>query len=665
MRRYWSYFGAFLSAAMALPAMAQQQQVQRDPRIGYVLPAGGQRGTTFTVTVGGQYLEGTTGAVFTGKGIKAKVVDSFIPTNPGQAALLRNRMDELRTKRQEANSSFTRGAATTGPSTRPVFTAEDEKEFNEIVKRLANFVRKPSSPAISESVTLSVEIAADAEPGEREIRLVTPRRDTNPMVFYVGHLPEVCEKPSRLRDDPKNSVPPDDMNVTLPIVANGQIMTGGVDRYHFTARKGQNLVVVTKARALVPYIADAVPGWFQATIRLLDSQGKELAYDDDYRFDPDPVLHYVIPQDGKYTIEIHDAIYRGREDFVYRIAMGELPFVTSIFPLGGKAGAKSDVVLTGWNLPENHLEVDGLPIGISHIKLPDRGLYRDTAVFAVDALPETMEQVAHDTPQTAQTIALPMIINGRISKPDEVDVYCFRGKAGEEIVAEVQARRLDSPLDSVLILTDSAGKQIALNDDQEDKGAGLETHHADSYIMTKLPADGLYYLTLRDTQGKGGPEYGYRLRISQPRPSFELRVTPSSASLRGWNNTPLTAQVIRRDGFTGEVIVSLDGAPGFDMPDVRIPADKTEAKLTIAPRRIQSDGTYPLRIVGRATIAGKQVTRQAVPAEDMMQAFAYRHLVQADELLVTVARFVAPPTRPALGLAAARKPTTLPSKRGE
>ena len=32
------------------------------------------------------------------------------------------------------------------------------------------------------------------------------------------------------------------------------------------------------------------------------------------------------------------AIYRGREDFVYRITIGELPFVTSIFPLGGRAG---------------------------------------------------------------------------------------------------------------------------------------------------------------------------------------------------------------------------------------------------------------------------------------------------------------------------------------
>ena len=39
-------------------------------------------------------------------------------------------------------------------------------------------------------------------------------------------------------------------------------------------------------------------------------------------------------------MEIKDALYRGREDFVYRITIGELPFVTGIFPLGGRAGAQ-------------------------------------------------------------------------------------------------------------------------------------------------------------------------------------------------------------------------------------------------------------------------------------------------------------------------------------
>ena len=68
--------------------------------------------------------------------------------------------------------------------------------------------------------------------------------------------------------------------------------------------------------------------------------------------------YYEIPADGEYVVEIKDAIYRGREDFVYRITVGELPFVTSIFPLGGRAGAQTTVELKGWNLPATTLTMD-------------------------------------------------------------------------------------------------------------------------------------------------------------------------------------------------------------------------------------------------------------------------------------------------------------------
>jgi hypothetical protein len=39
---------------------------------------------------------------------------------------------------------------------------------------------------------------------------------------------------------------------------------------------------------------------------------------------------------------------------------------------------------------------------------------------------------------------------------------------------------------------------------------------------------------------------------------------------------------------------------------------------------------------GRATIQGQQVVRAAPPAEEMMQAFIYHHLVPANDLMVTV-----------------------------
>ena len=162
---------------------------------------------------------------------------------------------------------------------------------------------------------------ADAAPGDRELRLVTPLGLTNPMVFEVGRLPELVEfEPN---DPGADSRLPDPPPLDLPVLLNGQILPGDVDRFSFRAQRGQKLVLETHARRLIPYLADAVPGWFQAFLSLYDAAGNELAFDDDFRFDPDPVLFFEVPESGIYHLEVRDAIYRGREDFVYRIAVGE------------------------------------------------------------------------------------------------------------------------------------------------------------------------------------------------------------------------------------------------------------------------------------------------------------------------------------------------------
>ena len=157
-----------------------------------------------------------------------------------------------------------------------------------------------------------------------------------------------------------------------------------------------------------------------------------------------------------------------------------------------------------------------------------------------------------------------MIVNGRIDQPGDWDVFRFDGRAGEEIVAEVSARRLDSPLDSVLRLTDAAGKQARRQRRFRRQGRGLLTHQADSFLRFKLPAGGAYYLHLGDTQGKGGPDYAYRLRISRPQPDFALRVVPSSINARAGATVPVTVYALRRDGFAGEIALKLKDAPsGF------------------------------------------------------------------------------------------------------
>ena len=57
---------------------------------------------------------------------------------------------------------------------------------------------------------------------------------------------------------------------------------------------------------------------------------------------------------------------------------------------------------------------------------------------------------------------------------------------------EVGAVAIAREHDARLVVLDAYGKQVALNDDHEDKGAGLDTHHADSRLTARLPANGIY-----------------------------------------------------------------------------------------------------------------------------------------------------------------------------
>ena len=59
---------------------------------------------------------------------------------------------------------------------------------------------------------------------------------------------------------------------------------------------------------------------------------------------------------------------------------------------------------------------------------------------------------------------VPLALNGIISKKGEADWFKFKANKGQALDVNVFARRLRSPLDSVLEVFDAKGKSIAAND---------------------------------------------------------------------------------------------------------------------------------------------------------------------------------------------------------
>jgi len=609
------------------------------PRLGYAYPAGGRQGTSFQITVGGQYLENIGRVTFSGDGVEARLVEGIKPITEDDVRRMRDQLTQLAKNQKEL-------------SVRREMAAIQRK----LARHLAAQQRRQTHPAISETVEMHVTIRADAEPGLREMRLETVRGVSNPLRFCVGRLPEFREQEPELVTDFQDLYTPTHYpatvttDITLPATVNGQIIPrepdalrygggftpGDADRYRFQAKKGQTLVIAAAARELIPYLPDAVPGWFQATLTLYDAQGRELAFADDYRFHPDPVLVFPVPEDGAYVVEIKDAIYRGRPDFVYRITLGELPLVTSSFPLGGRAGERTVVEVKGVNLRADKVVMDGKEESRHGRHSTPDGYGR--APLAVDTLPECVEKEPNDSAASAQAVTLPVIVNGRIDRPGDWDTFRFDGRAGQQAIVEVDARRLDSPVDSMLELTDAAGKRLAFNDDHEDKGDALHTHHADSLIRFTLPADGTYVVRLGDAQRQGGPEYAYRLRLSPPRPDFALRVVPSCINASSWRLTPVTIFALRKDGFDGEIALSLkDNPEGIVLIGGVVPRGQDRVRVTLSTASWAAVEPVGLCLEGRATIGGEEVVRTAVAAEDMMQAFAYKHLVPVKGLSLVLA----------------------------
>jgi hypothetical protein len=644
MTRLRALDGLVLVACLALagPAHAQNR-----PYVGYAYPAGGQQGTTVQVKLGGQLLDGVKGVRVTGDGVVGRVLAYERKLNPQDAQLLREQLQELRKAIPDSDPKAASGLDPSRAPLPPDSSNTPEQQLARIERRLGDYVQRPASAALVNLVWIELSIAADATPGPRELRLLTSRGVTNPLVLHVGQLPEQCRIPMKtaslqvlgkeelaLRSRPADQV---ELRFSLPCTLNGQIASGEVNRYRFEAHKGQRLVMTTQARSLNPYLADAVPGWIQPVLILQSASGETLAYNDDDQFRPDPVLLFEVPADGEYVLSIQDALYRGREDFVYRISVGELPFVTSRFPLGGPLGGSGRVELQGWNLDETSLPAPSTSTGpgIASLLASHNGLVSERVPYDLDTLPETL--ATESSPETPQRLELPVIVNGRFEQVGDRDEFSFDGKAGDSVVAEVLARRLGSPVDSRLWLADATGAILAFSDDTDDPTAGINTHPADSYLRTTLPSDGTYRLTLTDASGGGGDAYAYRLRLSPPRPDFELRVVPSSLAIRAKGAGSLDVHAIRRDGFEGPIEVCLAHPPtGFKAAPVTLEAGKASVRLNVRTSLEATDEPVLLTVQGRASIDGKELTREAVPAEDRMQAFLWRHLVPAADLPVTV-----------------------------
>lgn len=649
----------FILSLLLLANLSIAQNTPNKPHLGYAYPAGAQRGTSIEITLGGRYLKTAKNALISGEGVTVEVLDHFntyqrryksflrdvrkseVQANKDPSykeATPRERKDQFR-QRVEAIKTVIQGNKEFEVPDHPYFTRIAQlspEEFQTIYRKHAKMEGVQTNNEISELVTLKLTITPDATLGDRELRLRSFNGYSNAITFQIGGYSETCEKEPN-DERPKGAALP------APFILNGQILPGDTDSIRFSATKGQNLVLNLHARQLIPYLADAVPGWFQAVLSLHDSKGKEIDYVDDYLFHPDPVILFEVPADGIYEARIRDAIFRGREDFVYRLSVAESPFVTAYHPMGGKPGDAIETTLEGWNLPNKSLNLKTNPsTASSHSSristenaLSNKIHYETTEGLN---LIETAKQ--NDSFDTAQAINSACTVSGRIERPGDLDIFRFKGSAGQALAAETRARRLNSPLDSKLELFDDQGIRLAWNDDLESPlNPGTLTHHADSRLEATLPHDGNYFIQISDTQNQGGSNYGYRLQIGDPEPDFKVWVSPAIVQLGAGQTMPLTATVQRVNGFSGPIHLQTarDGFQ-FSLSGATVPEGQNEIEFTITAPALARGPVRQLQLLAIGEGELEDIHHRAIPCDRQTQAFITPHLVESQSLRVEVMR---------------------------
>lgn len=239
----------------------------------------------------------------------------------------------------------------------------------------------------------------------------------------------------------------------------------------------------------------------------------------------------------------------------------EACLLDSIYPAGGQRGTTVKVNFhaagSGMTDPIDIL-VDGPPgIAVKGIEAVDGGHARATleiapdaplgrrmlravtrkagmtnfCYFAVGALPELVEDEKKDNnePAKAATVTAPIVVNGRIREPLDIDCYRFAAKAGQKLVAAVYAHGLDIRnrgrntrgfTDCSLELLDSAGRVLAEAED---------TIGLDPVISVVAPADGWYTARVYYVGYQGCPEAVYRLTLGEV--AYPTSVFPAGGQL--------------------------------------------------------------------------------------------------------------------------------------
>ncbi len=504
---------------------------------------------------------------------------------------------------------------------------------------------------LKEANKFTVTIAADVPPGAYEARVAGRYGVSNPRAFAVGDLPETTEAAT-------NTATASALEIALGSLVNGRAAANAIDHFKFTAKPGQRILVDCQTRT--------IDSRMDAVLVLADSVGREVAHNR-----RGGLLDFTAPAEGQYLLTVHDFLYRGGEEYFYRLSVSVAPYLDFIFPPAGVAGTKGRLVVYGRNLPGGQpakdLISDGAlleqltveiampadakaaarPSGMPSSAVLDAIEYRLAAppgksnpvLLSFATVPVVVEQEPNSVSGRAQKISPPCEVAGHFYPAGDVDWFTFDAKKGDVYWLEVFSQRLGLPTSPFLLV-----QRVTKNDQGEEQAADVQelyesdanvggnefnTRSRDPAARFEAKADGAHRLQVRDlfNRTQGSPRHVYRLSVRRETPDFRLvalalppplakkdakDVSVSTPFLRRGETMPIKVLAIRRDNFAGEIQLTVDGLPaGVSGGPTRIEAGKNSALLFLTATEDAANWVGPIRITGKAKASDLELTRDA------------------------------------------------------
>ncbi|HVC96927.1 MAG TPA: hypothetical protein VND64_24825 [Pirellulales bacterium] len=445
-------------------------------------------------------------------------------------------------------------------------------------------VKEPSAP---NQVQIDVTLDAAAPPGVYQLRVSTAQGISAPVAVAVDRLPEL---------------PFAAEVASLPVALNGSLQGAVVLRTSFAGAKGQQVVIDLEMRRLG---VDA-----NAVLHLLDARNVQLAYSYSVAaLAGDARIVATLPADGRYTVELHDLQYRGPAPGTFRLKLGALHYADLPFPLGVKRGTKAQLAFVSSNLPaEARVESADVPLaGVAPAPWPADDLLTGAHPRLIYSDHDELVEVAL-APGDLQKMAPPVGVSGRLAAPREEDRYQLAVTPGQSLRFDVLAARLGSPLDGVLSIHNTAGAELAGNDDRP----GTSDPGLDFAVPAGVDA---LVVAIQERTGRGGPDYVYRLAVTPlGQADFSLALFTDRQTLpRG--GAAVARVRANRAGYNGPIKLMIAGLPaGVTLAGDEIPAGATDTLLSFVPGD-QVVAPLVTTLVGTSTDANTSIQRLAKTAE--------------------------------------------------